>query len=123
MTKTSRAPADADIDALIRLGAKEISEVRGGLGALVGYDLEPAIDMAGYPAALAEVEADRLAARWAALRAERNRRIAACDWTQMPDAPLTDAQRKAWAAHRQALRDLPKATKDPAAPVWPKPPA
>jgi len=123
MTKTSRAPADADIDALIRLGAKEISEVRGGSGALVGYDLAPAIDMAGYPAAVAEVEAGRLAARWSELRAERNRRIAACDWTQLPDASLPETTRAAWAAHRQALRDLPKATKDPAAPVWPKPPA
>lgn len=41
------------------------------------------------------------------VRAERNRRIAASDWTQMPDAPLNAKQKSAWAAYRQALRDLP----------------
>jgi len=29
------------------------------------------------------------------------------DWTQMPDSPLTDEQRQAWATYRQALRDFP----------------
>lgn len=38
-----------------------------------------------------------------AVRADRNRRLAECDWTQLPDAPV-DAQ--AWAAYRQALRDV-----------------
>lgn len=37
-------------------------------------------------------------------RAERNRLLAACDWTQVADAPV---DRDAWAAYRQALRDLP----------------
>lgn len=43
----------------------------------------------------------------AAQRGERDRRLAACDWTQLPDAPLTPEQRAAWADYRQALRDLP----------------
>lgn len=38
-------------------------------------------------------------------RAERNRMLAATDWTQLPDAPLDDAQRAAWSAYRQSLRD------------------
>jgi hypothetical protein len=29
------------------------------------------------------------------------------DWTQLPDVPLTAEQKAAWAAYRQALRDLP----------------
>jgi len=29
------------------------------------------------------------------------------DWTQLPDVPLTDEQKAAWATYRQALRDLP----------------
>ena len=45
---------------------------------------------------------------WAmSLRAERNRLLANSDWTQMPDSPLTDEQRKAWATYRQQLRDAP----------------
>jgi hypothetical protein len=39
-----------------------------------------------------------------AMRRERDHRLAACDWTQLPDAPVDKA---AWAAYRQALRDFP----------------
>lgn len=42
-----------------------------------------------------------------ALRYERNKLLAACDWTQMPDAPLTAEQKQAWQVYRQELRDLP----------------
>lgn len=41
-------------------------------------------------------------------RAQRDALLAASDWTQTaPDAPLTDEQRKEWAAYRQHLRDHP----------------
>jgi len=46
----------------------------------------------------------------AILRADRNRKLSACDWTQMPDSPLSDSQKSAWADYRQALRDLPGTT-------------
>lgn len=59
---------------------------------------------------------------FAELRAERSRRLAACDWTQVADAPLTDEQKSAWASYRQALRDLPQTATDPASVVWPEPP-
>jgi len=42
------------------------------------------------------------------LRAKRDAALAACDWTQMLDSPLTDADKAAWATYRQALRDLPE---------------
>jgi Phage tail assembly chaperone protein len=42
----------------------------------------------------------------AAARAQRDRALAATDWTQLPDA-LTAAKRKAWAEHRKHLRELP----------------
>jgi hypothetical protein len=64
--------------------------------------------------------ARREAQAWAALRAERNTRLAASDWTQVADAPVDAA---AWAVYRQALRDLPAATSDPFNPAWPEPPA
>ena len=56
------------------------------------------------------------------LRRGRDHRLAATDWTQLPDVPLALAARNAWAAYRQALRDLPTTTQDIASPVWPEPP-
>jgi len=53
------------------------------------------------------------------VRLWRNAELAATDWTQVADAPV-DAS--AWAAYRQALRDLPD-TIDIANPVLPEPPA
>lgn len=47
--------------------------------------------------------ANRLAAQWANVRQERNARLAACDWTQLPDTPVDSL---AWAEYRQALRDI-----------------
>lgn len=53
---------------------------------------------------------------WHNLRAHRDYLLSACDWTQVPDAPV---DRQAWAEYRQALRDLPANTVDPREPVWP----
>lgn len=39
----------------------------------------------------------------AQVREQRNRLLAACDWTQLPDAPVNAT---AWANYRQALRDI-----------------
>jgi len=52
------------------------------------------------------------------VRAERNAQLAACDWTQLPDAPV-DPQ--PWIAYRQELRDFPSVC-DPLNPQWPLPP-
>jgi len=49
-----------------------------------------------------EVQAD-VNARAAQKRAERNRLLAASDWTQVLDAPV---DRTAWATYRQQLRDI-----------------
>ena len=56
---------------------------------------------------------------WDQLRAERSRRLAACDWTQVADSPLDDASDEQWRVYRQALRDLPQTQDDPANIVWP----
>jgi len=60
---------------------------------------------------------------WASVRDQRNSLIAASDWTQMPDSPLTAEQRAAWADYRQALRDIPELYDDPDSVVWPEEPA
>lgn len=39
----------------------------------------------------------------------RNAKLAASDWTQIPDA---SADKVAWATYRQALRDLPASNSD-----------
>ena len=57
-----------------------------------------------------------------ALRRERTERLATSDWTQLADAPLDAELRAAWAAYRQALRDLPANTSDPMNVLWPTPP-
>ena len=58
----------------------------------------------GYPMGALLPEEDA----FAALRAERDARLAACDWTVLPDAPVTEEEQAAWKAYRQALRDLPQ---------------
>ncbi len=57
---------------------------------------------------------------WPLVRAQRNRLLQASDWTQLPDVPL--ATKEAWAAYRQALRDITEQA-DPFNIVWPALPA
>ena len=42
------------------------------------------------------------------IRQKRNRLLAESDWTQLPDAPLSDKQKEVWRAYRKALRDMPQ---------------
>lgn len=49
----------------------------------------------------------KLDAAWRDLRSQRNARLAATDYTQMPDSPLSSDKKAQWAEYRQALRDLP----------------
>lgn len=57
--------------------------------------------------------------KWDGVRAERDRRLAACDWTQVADAPVDAA---AWARYRQELRDIPQNWNDPDLVEWPEEP-
>lgn len=41
------------------------------------------------------------------VRIERNHRLVACDWTQLPDVPLTTEEIEEWRVYRQQLRDFP----------------
>lgn len=59
---------------------------------------------------------------WDNLRAERDKLLAESDWTQIPDAPLTEQQKSDWATYRKSLRDLPENTPDPANPTYPEKP-
>ena len=52
---------------------------------------------------------------WALLREQRNRLLAETDWSANADVTMSDKMK----TYRQALRDLPANTSDPANPVWP----
>jgi hypothetical protein len=73
------------------------------------------------------VEADRAAAllqdQKEMLRSERNEILKQSDWTQFNDSPLDNTKKQEWATYRQALRDLPENTTDPANPTWPTKPS
>lgn len=58
---------------------------------------------------------------WTYVRAERNKRLAACDWTLLPDCPLDSPTRLEWISYRQALRDITEQA-DPFDIAWPQEP-
>jgi hypothetical protein len=55
----------------------------------------------------------------AQVRSERNRLLAASDWTQVADAPVDQA---AWAEYRQALRNVTRQAGFPHSIAWPSKP-
>ena len=60
----------------------------------------------------------------AAVRAQRDALLAACDWTQMSDSPLSSDVKAAWGTYRTALRNLPDSQGfDPTNPTWPVKPS
>lgn len=58
---------------------------------------------------------------WKAVREQRKGLLAASDWTQVADSPLTTEKKAEWATYRQALRDVTDQP-DPNAIAWPSPP-
>jgi len=55
----------------------------------------------------------------ALVRNERNIKLLASDWTQLPDS---NVNKKLWAQYRQALRDVPEQSGFPYDVIWPKKP-
>ena len=49
-----------------------------------------------------------LAEQWTRIRAERDRLLTGCDWTQNNDSPCTAIDKSQWKTYRQELRDIPK---------------
>lgn len=79
----------------------------------IGYSVvdRTAEEIAGATEAQSEIE-----------RALRNSRLAACDWTQLADAPLTAEQKTSWATYRQSLRDITAQDGFPFSIEWPTEP-
>jgi len=59
---------------------------------------------------------DRTAELAAAARQRRDQLLMQSDWTQVADAPVDQT---AWAAYRQALRDIPAQAGFPQSVTWP----
>lgn len=55
--------------------------------------------------------------------ARRNALLYSCDWTQLPNGPLTPEVQQQWAVYRQELRDITSQSGYPFNVVWPTPPA
>lgn len=72
---------------------------------------------------VADMDADAVAAKDAEqaknMRAQRNQKLKDSDWSQVADAPVDKA---AWAAYRQALRDVPSQAGFPWEVTWPSTP-
>lgn len=89
----------------------QIKQYNAVTGETIYVDLEPEEQ--------ARLDAfDPVPGQYEALRDERNKRLAETDWWVLPDCTATTEQ----LAYRQALRDLPANTTDPANPVWPTKP-
>jgi len=69
--------------------------------------------------ALAEEIEQRTEAQADSVRAERNAKLSASDWTQVADAPV---DKQAWADYRQALREVPDQAGFPWSVEWPEQP-
>jgi hypothetical protein len=63
-----------------------------------------------------QAEANRIEEAGKQARAERDRLLAECDWTQLPDAP---ADKIAWMSYRQELRDISLQIGFPDDIIWP----
>lgn len=87
-----------------------------GAGAFDAEGNPVTLDMTLVDAATPNVERESAESR---LRFERNKRLAETDYLALSDATLTDEMR----TYRQALRDLPANTTDPANPTWPTKPS
>ena len=72
---------------------------------------------------VADIDADGIAAvdevQAKNVREQRNAKLAACDWTQLTDAPLNSS---VWATYRQALRNVPAQSGFPWDITWPTEP-
>ena len=59
----------------------------------------------------------------ASVRADRDRKLAACDWTVLTDSPLTTAKKTEWKTYRTALRNISAAEGFPHTMEWPTEPS
>lgn len=67
------------------------------------------------------VDSRTVESEWARIRGKRQFLLAASDWTQFNDTPLSESRKLAWAEYRQQLRNI-TLQPDPFKIVWPNKP-
>ena len=87
-----------------------------GTGAFDASGNQITLDQSLVDAAAAELATETA---WSDLRSQRTQLLAATDYLALSDATLSEDMR----TYRQALRDLPDNTSDPANPTWPVKPS
>lgn len=69
-----------------------------------------------------KIAADRVPLQASAVRAQRDKLLAATDWAVLPDSPLDGTSQTALKTYRQALRDVPQQDGFPNSISWPNMP-
>ena len=92
---------------------KQITNLQTGVTEIIPLTAEEIAEREAYARDVLPVE------QMAALRLRRNQLLTETDYLALADSTLTDEMRD----YRQALRDLPANTEDPANPVWPTKPS
>ena len=100
----------------IRRAYPQVVTIDGGTGAFDANGDQVLLDQSLVDAAAVEVAAEQALAD---LRSKRNQLLAETDYLALSDATLSEEMR----TYRQALRDLPDNTSDPANPTWPVKPS
>ena len=96
----------------IRKAYPNATTIEDGFGVKDADGNQITLDQALVDAAAIEVAAEQALD---SLRRQRNQLLTETDYLALVDSTLTDEMQ----AYRQALRDLPANTVDPANPVWP----
>lgn len=60
--------------------------------------------------------------KWNLIKQYRNELLSRCDWTQLPDVPLTIEEKLIWQSYRQELRDITNNFTNPDDVVFPSEP-
>jgi len=91
---------------------KQITNLQTGVTEIIPLTAEEIAEREAYARDVLPVE------QMKELRRQRNQLLSETDYLALADSTLTDEMRD----YRQALRDLPANTVDPANPVWPTKP-
>lgn len=128
-TEETKTVSSTDLQSIHKIDDKVHIQDRAGNGRfLEGLDLDPFIDVhaaevAAITAAQEAAEAEREAylVSWDYIRDQRAEKLAASDWTQLPDSPMNGNQD--WLDYRQALRDITDSFTTPGDVIWPQEPS
>ena len=96
----------------IRRAYPNVVTIDDGTGAFDADGNQITLDQSLVDAAAAELVIENA---WSDLRAKRTKLLAETDYLALSDATLSAGMQ----TYRQALRDLPANTSDPANPTWP----